>query len=93
MTRHRRTSRPLRRASRFPDSSRSGYLVGQEAFAGTTTKDAETHIGLGVLDHKLIVAATLAGYEATPDNATKLVAVARMQGAAAKRTAGLGGSR
>ena len=26
-TRHRRTSRPFRRASRFPDSSRSGYLA------------------------------------------------------------------
>jgi hypothetical protein len=67
--------------------------LGQQSFAGTTTKDAETHIGLGVLDHKLIVAATLAGYEATPDHATKLVAVARIQGAAAKRTAGLGGRR
>ena len=55
--------------------------------------DAETHIGLGTLDYKLIVGATLAGYDATPDNATKLVAVARMQGAAAKKTAGLSGSR
>jgi hypothetical protein len=42
--------------------------------------DAETHIGLGTLDHKLIVGATLAGYDATPDNVTKLVAVTRMQG-------------
>lgn len=67
--------------------------LGQRAFAGTTTMDAETHIGLGALDHKLIVGATLAGYDATPDNSTKLVAVARMQGAAAKRTAGLSGSR
>jgi hypothetical protein len=67
--------------------------LGQLAFAGTTTMDAETHIGLGTLDHKLIVGATLAGYDATPDNATKLVAVARMQGAAAKRTVGLSGSR
>ena len=67
--------------------------LGQQAFAGTTTMDAETHIGLGTLDHKLIVGATLAGYDATPDNATKLVAAARMQGAAAKRTMGLGGSR
>jgi hypothetical protein len=56
--------------------------LGQQSFAGTTTRNAETHIGLGALDHKLIVAATLAGYEATPDNVTKLVAVARMQGAA-----------
>jgi hypothetical protein len=54
---------------------------------------AETHVGLGALDHKLIVAATLAGYEATPDNATKLVAVVRMQVAAAKRTVGPSGSR
>src|SRR3954454_17327551 len=63
--------------------------LGQQAFAGTTTMDAETHIGLGTLDHKLIVGATLAGYDATPDNPTKLVAVARMQGAAAKRIAGV----
>ena len=54
--------------------------LGQRAFAGTTTMDAETHIGLGALDHKLIVGATLAGYDATPDNVTKLVAVTRMQG-------------
>ena len=67
--------------------------LGQQAFAGTTTMDGETHIGLGTLDHKLIVGATLAGYDATPDNVTKLVAVARMQGAAAKRTVGLSGSR
>jgi hypothetical protein len=55
--------------------------------------DGETHIGLGTLDHKLIVGATLAGYDATPDHVTKLVAVTRMQGAAAKRAAGLGGRR
>ena len=67
--------------------------LGQQTFAGTTTMGAETHIGLGALDHKLIVGATLAGYEATPDNVTKLVAAARMQGAAAKRTAGLSGRR
>jgi hypothetical protein len=67
--------------------------LGQQAFAGTTTMDGETHIGLGTLDHKLIVGATLAGYDATHDNATKLDAVTRMQGAAAKRAAGLGGRR
>ncbi len=43
------------------------------------TINAETHIGLGVLDDKLIVGATLAGYDATPDNTAKLVALARMQ--------------
>ncbi len=67
--------------------------LGQQAFAGTTTMDAETHIGLGTLDHKLIVGATLAGYDATPDHVTKLVAVARMQGAAAERTVGPSGRR
>lgn len=54
---------------------------------------AETHIGLGTLDRKLIVGATLAGYDATPDNAAKLVALARMQGATAKRAVGPRGSR
>ncbi len=67
--------------------------LGQLAFAGTTTMDGETHIGLGTLDHKRIVGATLAGYDATPDHVTKLVAVTRMQGAADKRAAGLGGRR
>jgi len=62
--------------------------LGQQTFAGTTTMGAETHIGLGALDHKLIVGATLAGYDATPDNATKLVALARMQGAVAKKAVG-----
>src|SRR5262249_1473606 len=31
--------------------------AGRQTFAGTTTMGAETHIGLGVLDHKLIVGA------------------------------------
>jgi hypothetical protein len=67
--------------------------LGQLAFAGTTTVDAETHIGVGTLEHKLIVGATLAGYDATPDHVAKLVAVTRMQGAAAKRTVEPSGSR
>jgi len=67
--------------------------AGRQTFAGTTTMGAETHIGLGALDHTLIVGATLAGYDATPDNIAKLVDVARMQGAAAKRAAGPSGSR
>jgi hypothetical protein len=67
--------------------------VGQQTFAGTVTMGAETHIGLGALDDNLIVGATLAGYDATPDNTDKLVAVARMQGAAAKIAVGLSGKR
>jgi len=61
---------------------------GQKTFAGAVTIDAETHVGLGVLDDKLIVGATLAGYDATPDNTTKLVALARMQAIVAKRAVG-----
>jgi hypothetical protein len=58
--------------------------LGQRAFAGTVTMGAETHVGLGALDGQLIVGATLAGYDATTDNTAKLVAVARMEDAAAK---------
>ena len=67
--------------------------LGQQTFAGTTTMGAETHVGLGALDHELIVGATLAGYEATSDNAAKLVDIARMQSAAAKSALGSGGRR
>jgi hypothetical protein len=62
--------------------------LGQKTFAGTVTIDAETHIGLGVVGDKLVVGATLAGYDATPDNTANLVALARMQAVAAKRAVG-----
>jgi hypothetical protein len=65
--------------------------LGQRTFAGTTTIGTQTHIGLGALDHNLIVGATLAGYDATPDNVTRLVALARIQCALAKKA--LGGGR
>lgn len=58
--------------------------VGQEAFAGTVTMGAETHVGLGALLGKLIVGVTLAGYNATPGNIAKLVAVARKEDDLAK---------
>lgn len=41
--------------------------VGQQSFAGTVTMGGETHVGLGALDSRLIVGATLAGFDATPD--------------------------
>jgi hypothetical protein len=62
--------------------------LGQQAFAGSVTVDAETHVGLGALDGRLIVGATLAGYDATPDNTAKLVALARRELAAAKMVLG-----
>jgi len=60
--------------------------LGQRTFAGTVTMDAETHIGLGALDHELILGTTLAGYDFTGGNADKLLAIARMQGLLAKRS-------
>ncbi len=65
--------------------------VGQEAFAGTVTMGAETHVGLGALAGKLIVGVTLAGYDPTPDNIAKLVALARKEEATAKAAQGAGG--
>ena len=67
--------------------------LGQRAFAGTVTMDAETHVGLGLLDGSLIVGVTLAGYDATRDNTAKLVALARTEAAAAKTALGLSGSQ
>ena len=67
--------------------------LGQQTFAGSVTNDAETHIGLGLLEDKLIVGATLAGYDATSDNTAKLVALARMQAVAAKKAVGPSGRR
>ena len=58
--------------------------LGQKAFAGTVTMGAETHVGLGALVGKLIVGVTLAGYDATPDNVAKLVALAHKEDAAAR---------
>jgi hypothetical protein len=59
--------------------SRSVANLGQQTFAGSVTIDAETNIGLGLLDHRLTVGATLAGYDAPPDNIAKLVAPVRIQ--------------
>ena len=58
--------------------------MGQKAFAGTVTMGAETHVGLGALVGKLIVGVTLAGYDATPHNVAKLVALAHKEDAAAR---------
>jgi len=62
--------------------------VGQQTFAGTSAVGAESHIGMGALDRRLIIGATLAGYDVTPENIAKLIAIARMQVAAAKQAAG-----
>jgi hypothetical protein len=60
--------------------------LGQKAFAGTVTSGTETHVGLGALAGKLIVGVTLAGYDATPQNVTKLAALAHKEDAAARAT-------
>ena len=58
--------------------------LGTHAFIGTVTQGTETHIGLGALDGTLIVGATLAGYEPTPANVTKLIELTRRQQETAK---------
>jgi hypothetical protein len=67
--------------------------LGQQAFAGTSMMGGETHFGLGALDGRLIVGATLAGYNPTPDPSAKLLALARLEDAAAKKALGAKGSR
>ncbi|GAB4051240.1 hypothetical protein [Catellatospora paridis] len=58
--------------------------LGEQAFAGSVTQHGQTHVGLGVLDGKLVLGATIAGYEATPDNIAKLTELARAEVTAAK---------
>jgi hypothetical protein len=50
--------------------------LGQEAYAGTSSNGEETHVGLGVVDDELIVAVTIAGFDAGAGNIAKLVALA-----------------
>ena len=62
--------------------------VGQQSFAGSVTQGGETHVGLGALDGNFVFGATLAGFDATPDNVTNLVGLARAQNAAVDAAAG-----
>jgi hypothetical protein len=50
-------------------------VVGDQAFAGTSTQDGVTHIGMGVLTNNLVIGATTVGYDANPANIAKLVAL------------------
>ena len=58
--------------------------LGQEAFAGSVTMGGETHIGSGVLNGRLIVGVTLAGFDATQQNISKLFAIIGIENAIAK---------
>ena len=58
--------------------------LGQNAFVGTVTQGGETHIGLGALHDTLIVAATLAGYDLTPENTAKLISLTHEEERVAK---------
>ncbi len=62
--------------------------VGQRSFAGSVTQGGETHVGLGALDGNFVFGATLAGFDATPDNVVNLVGLARAQNAAVAAAAG-----
>jgi len=58
--------------------------LGQNAFIGTVTQGGETHIGLGALDGTVIVGATLAGFDATPNIIDKLISMTREEEGVAK---------
>ena len=62
----------------------SAENLGQNAFVGTVTQGGETHIGLGALRGTLIVGATLAGYDPTPENTVRLISLTREEERAAK---------
>jgi hypothetical protein len=61
--------------------------LGQQVFAGTVTQGDETHTGVGVLTGSLVVGATLAGYEPSPENVASLLGLA---GAGIQTAAGVG---
>jgi len=55
----------------------SAENLGGNALIGAVTQRGETHIGLGAVHDPLIVGATLAGYDPTPENTAKLVSLTR----------------
>ena len=59
-------------------------ILGPNAFIGTVTQGGETHIGLGALDGTVIVGATLAGFDATPDIIDKRISMTREEEGVAK---------
>jgi hypothetical protein len=58
--------------------------LGQNTFIGMVTQGSETHIGLGALDGTVIVGATLAGFDPTPDIIDKLISMTREEETVAK---------
>jgi hypothetical protein len=63
--------------------------IGQKASAGIVTQGTESHVGVGSVSGNLIIQATIAGYETSPENISKIQDVARSEVAQAK--AALGG--
>jgi len=57
--------------------------LGEQAFAGTVTQAGETHVGLGALSGRLVVGATVAGFDASDETVAHLTALAREQMTAA----------
>ncbi|MFD0598401.1 hypothetical protein ACFQZ4_44020 [Catellatospora coxensis] len=58
--------------------------LGEQAFAGSVTKDGQTHVGVGVLDGTMVIGATTAGWDATPENIAKLMSLVAAEVAAVK---------
>ena len=62
--------------------------VGQQVVAGTITEGGETHTQVTTLDGALLVAGTLAGFDATTEDIGKLVELTREELSEAKAHAG-----
>ena len=58
--------------------------VGERAFAGTVTQGDETHVGLIALQGSLIMQSTIAGYQATNPNVSRIVRLTRKEVATAR---------
>jgi hypothetical protein len=53
--------------------------IGQKASAGIVTQGTESHVGVGSVSGTLIIQATIAGYETSPQNISKIQDVARSE--------------
>lgn len=76
------------RKSKIPGFKRiNAPRIGERSFAGTVTRGAETHVGIGEVHGSFIIGATLAGYDASNSNIARLGALVRAQDAMAQRAA------
>jgi hypothetical protein len=58
--------------------------IGQKASAGIVTQGTESHVGVGSVSGPLIIQATIAGYEPSPQNISNIEAVTKSEVAHAR---------